>query len=196
MNKQLIIGLGTGRCGTVSFCDLLKLQNIDATHEHKLLPWEFNKDCIDVLLSSIINRNKDIVSDIAFYYLPYVPYILSKYPNTKFVCLKRDKKQTVNSYMVKTYNRNHWSLSHNNRIDHIWGITYPKYDQPNKRLAIIQYWTEYYNTAEHYSKMYEDNFKIFNMVDVLNNEQYQSDMFTFIGINEFKMFLNIKKNAS
>ena len=196
MNKQLIIGLGTGRCGTVSLCNLLKLQNVAATHEHKLLSWVFDKNDINKLLSSIINRNRNMVSDIAFYYLPYVSHILFKYPDTKFICLKRDMQQTVNSYMTKTGDRNHWSLSHNGKVDHKWDKTYPKYHIHHKRTAIKQYWTEYYNTAKLYSETYKNNFKIFNMVDILNNEQHQLNMFEFIGIQDFKVSLNIKKNIS
>ena len=173
--KQLIIGLGTGRCGTVSLSKLLKRQNINTTHETKILPWEFDKKMIDNLLNSITNRVNNMVSDVAFYYLPYVPYIIEKYPNTKFVCFKRDKKQTIESYVIKFKDRNHLSLNLNNnyRKSKNWDHAYPKYDQFDKKTALGLYWNDYYTIAESYQLKYKDNFKIFNMIDVLNNKKHQ-----------------------
>ncbi len=198
MKKKLIIGLGTGRCGTVSLSKLLKQQNINASHEINILPWEFNKEMIDNALKSIINRDNDIISDVAFYYLPYVPYIIEKYPDTKFVCFKRNKQQTINSYILKFNDRNHLSHNFNNiyREDKIWDHAFPKYDQQDKKKDLTLYWDNYYKTAESYQLKYENNFKIFNMIDVLNDKKHQKQMFNFIGIKNPKIVLCIRYNTS
>src|SRR6476620_12404549 len=42
------------------------------------------------------------IGDIAFYYLSYVEAIAAHNANVRFVCLKRDKDETVESWMKKT----------------------------------------------------------------------------------------------
>jgi hypothetical protein len=37
--------------------------------------------------------------DVGFYWLMYVPLVISKYPNAKFVCLERDKKYVIRSFL-------------------------------------------------------------------------------------------------
>ena len=97
MNKKLIFGLGTGRCGTVSLSELLNIQaGFAVTHESEpLLPWEFDKKAIEKKLEQLLQYEGAVVGDVAFYYLPYVEYILSGYANAKFICLKRDKAETL-----------------------------------------------------------------------------------------------------
>ena len=90
--KTMVIGLGSGRCGTVSLRDLLKYQGFDATHEMELMPWTPNYMLCDQVIQKIVGRKNDLVSDIGYYYLPYVENILGqRHQMTKFVCLKRDQ---------------------------------------------------------------------------------------------------------
>ena len=192
-NKQLIIGLGTGRCGTVSLTNLLVAQGVNATHENIRLPWLFS-DEIDTVLNDIISRNENRVSDTALYYLPYIPHIIDKYPNTKFICLRRNKKDTVNSYIRKTQGRNHWSMEHD-MIPNIWDKFYPTYKITDKREAIEYYWDEYYLQAIEYESLYPNSFKIFQTEDVLNKRLSQLELFKFLGIDNYQIVLNIKENV-
>ncbi|MDX1732975.1 MAG: hypothetical protein R3228_01365, partial [Halioglobus sp.] len=44
----------------------------------------------------------NLIGDIAFYYLSYVETLLAVEPACKFVCLRRDRQQTVDSWMKKS----------------------------------------------------------------------------------------------
>jgi len=112
MKKQLIIGMGTGRCGTVSLYNLLNSQkNSFARHESKpLLTWTFNKNAINTKLKKFFKRKEKYVGDVNSCYLPYAAYICKNIPSVRIVVLKRPKNEVVKSFMKQTsyFNWNHW----------------------------------------------------------------------------------------
>ena len=210
--KQMIFGLGTGRCGTVSLKELLGLQNgFTATHEAVISPWHFSKEHIDTTIMGMQNRPVGSTAcDVSFWHLHYVLYILNKYPNSKFVCLRRDKETTVTSYMKKTgpnalaklKARNHWTArdsiywdSNLWRLDPVYDDCYPKYNLP-KVDAIAQYWDDYYNLAGDYHLAFKDNFILFNTEEVLNNEEVQSRLLAFLDIPTATRVINTTINAN
>jgi hypothetical protein len=71
---MIIIGLGTGRCGTQTFARMFGLP-----HERY--------------------GPRDLKSDVAPYYLEEVDYIHS-HADARFVCLRRDKIATVASFVA------------------------------------------------------------------------------------------------
>lgn len=111
---MIIIGLGTGRCGTQTFAKMFDLPHEKyESYSHK--------------------------SDVAPYYLESVENI-NKNSDARFVCLKRDKQETINSFV-------------DNKI-----MTKEKAEK---------YYDNYYKTAEDFeSKL--PNFKIFK-TEELNN---------------------------
>ena len=94
--QNLIFGLGTGRCGTVSLSKLLNAQQDSFfTHENgdgNLLPWRTDEEKINKYIQNILNRKRQFAGDVSFYLLPYVDLILKKYPSTRFVIMKRVKE--------------------------------------------------------------------------------------------------------
>src|SRR3989344_5979412 len=149
--KKLIIGIGTGRCGTNTLSHLLgKQKNCMVEHESKpILPWEFSKNKIDNKLKSLKNCNAETVGDIAMYYLPYIKYILSNYKNVKVIALKRDKNEVVRSFLQKTEGTNHW-MEHDGKK---WKFaefdrSFPKFKAETKEEAIRLYWDHYYKEVE------------------------------------------------
>ena len=193
--KKIIFGLGTGRCGTVSLAAALNsCENSLITHEGKgvgeklneariLLPWNRNPLLLERKLEQISGREHSLVGDVAFYYLPYVEIILGKYPDSKFVCMKRNRDETVNSYMKKTVKRNHWQewmpKSTWNK-DLKWDPCYPKYEAKDKSTAISKYWEEYYIEAERLETAHPNKFSIFG-IDELNTEDGLKGISRFIG---------------
>jgi hypothetical protein len=196
--KRIIIGCGTGRCGTVSFSILLQYQGIESTHEYMRMPWIYDKRRFNYVLHHITSRIQNIVADTAFYYLPYVETLISRYkPFIKIVCLKRDMNDTVNSYMNKTTGRNHWCDDGKSKKDSRWDDCYPFYsDITNKRLAIERYYTEYYNVASLYQNKYPDVFRIYDYNHILNTESGQIELFNFLCIDDYKVELDIKENQT
>ncbi|MDX1641754.1 MAG: sulfotransferase [Balneolaceae bacterium] len=199
--KKIVFGIGTGRCGTVSLCKLLNTQkNANITHEDKEeLPWEFSKEIIDRKLNNIRGRNGKYVGDIAFYYLPYVEYIIEKIPSVKFICLERKKEEVVKSYMKKTWGRNHW-VNHKGirwRKDPKWDKCYPKYDVLFKKSALRKYWDDYHQKSLQLEQLYPKNFKLMNMRFALNTREGVLELLKFIQItdNDIIVEKRIKANA-
>jgi hypothetical protein len=125
---QLVIGLGTGRCGTVTLAQLLKAQPGCAgtfSHEqHPLLAWTQPSEramlrAADGRVRQLLQRrlrshaaaSRDgadndaaptpLVGDVASFYLPYVETILSIEPGAKFVVLRRARAEVVASFLRK-----------------------------------------------------------------------------------------------
>ena len=90
MNK-LVIGLGTGRCGTRSLTSLFQEWGIPSSHEKYRLYWEPNKKQLSEALGQM-------VSDVGFYWLNYVDLVIEQCPDAKFICLKRNKERMVASF--------------------------------------------------------------------------------------------------
>ncbi len=172
--KKLIIGLGTGRCGTVSLCNILnQIPSSFFVHKGFMLPWYGQSDIAIQKIRKFLNdTDKQYVGDIGFYWLPYVEKVLSVFPKTKFICLKRKKKDTVSSYLKKTEGRNHW-IEHDGRFwrkDYIWDRCFPKYNVKAKEEALSLYWEEYYSNASELQLSYPQNFKVFD-ISVLNSPE-------------------------
>ena len=147
MNKQLIISIGTGRCGSVSLSKFLSAQEyVSVLHEgrldshkiRKLIKWGNDEknlfEWLEFLLS--LDGNK-FVGDTGMYYLPYIEQIIEKYPQVKIIVMEREKEEVVKSYIKKTTGRNHW-FDHDGKEwdkDDKWDPCYPKYDIVNKELV-------------------------------------------------------------
>jgi len=196
--KKLVIGLGSGRCGTCSLAHLLdKQKNFRITHE--TLPsniFAFSKFSIDKKLKKLLKYKGKFVGDVALYYLPYIEYILKKYPSTKFICLKRSKKETINSFMRATPFYNHWTdpslmkdkgefyIDYKGKkwTKHYWNNLFPNYNNKSKEKAIGLYWEDYYKKISELKKKYPRNIIILNTREALNSKKGISKMLSFIGI--------------
>lgn len=202
---RIIIGLGTGRCGTVSLKHLLAMQpHTQATHETMLLPHKYNEHKYVQYTKKLYNRKSRIAADVALWNLPYVTTILAEYPSTKFICLKRDKEETVQSFMRKTRDlRNHWTRFDSEYWDDDkWSRErrcpykncYPRFNA-DKEEALGLYWDYYYIISEMYEKAFSDNFKIFPLED-LNTRDGCEKILTFAGYDEMIIKTNIHKNKT
>jgi len=187
---MLIIGLGSGRCGTVSLRDLLIHQGINSVHELKLMPWNPNYSLCDEVLDEVLNRG--LVSDIGYYYLNYVEYIIKKHPTVKCICLKRDKWEVVRSFL-KFSSKNYFTKPVD-REENKWDETFPTYDKVGKAYGLLLYWNEYYRIAEPLVERFPNNIQIFDMNEVFNTVK-QKKLFDFLGI-EGNIKLGIKRHTN
>jgi hypothetical protein len=193
----MIIGLGTGRCGTVSLSKLLQRCNLKVTHEFPpSLEWQDG---------NIANRVKhmerhNLDGDVSFWYINYIDYLNKWYGknNVKFVCLERSVDEVVKSYINKTQGRNHW-MNHDGvrwRCDQYWDKCFPKYDVAEKDSSIELYCNNYNKLATKYDSTMS-NFKIFNM-NLLNTEEGVKSILEFLDINNnvSKDLVNIQTNKT
>lgn len=199
--KVFILGLGTGRCGTVSLTTLLSEQD-DTNISHELEPhldWTFNENQIRSRFDIIIKRSHFFVGDISFYNLNYVDYISDRCKelniSLKILHIYRSKEQVVSSYMNKTAGRNHWSI-HNNttwKTDDVWDKCYPKYNTASKKEAISKYCEEYRKKCELYQKKYN----IFSFrTDALNTATGVNEILDACWIKSKRVIINIRKNET
>lgn len=172
--KKIKLGIGSGRCGTVSLSKM-----IDANHELRpLLPWKKDLD----LYQEHIKRMKGN-RFVAFYYLPYLDEMFTDF-DLRVACLKRDREETIESYLKKVPNHNHWGKG----PKHEWSKCYPTYDLKDKRKGIAKYYDYYYVKAREWEEK-TDRFKIFPM-EYLNTPWGQQEIFEHLEIEpkEFKMY--------
>lgn len=156
----------------------------------------------------------ELLGDIGFYYLNYVEDILEKVPHCRFVCLKRDREQTIKSWLRKSrINRwpslkvadrlkswitrtpyyleyNYWQ-AHSGDVwkeDPVWDSCFPKFNASTKREAIAMYWDAYYDTAERLASAYPESFRIFD-TGVLSSRNGQESVLSFVGLTRHEMVL-------
>lgn len=146
---QIIIGLGSGRCGTVSLAHLLNLQqHCHASHEC-VGPGDWY-GAFDPL-KDVVTKHTDgnlFSCDVSLYNLPHVDNYIKAFPNVKFIILRRNISDTVESFMSKTVGRNHWQA--HNGIEYKpcdWDTAFPKFPAENKECAIGKYWHMYYSAC-------------------------------------------------
>jgi hypothetical protein len=236
---MIVIGLGSGRCGTASLAHLLNAQR-DAICFHEMNPScvrfsgtprpilntidEFQAildggdpsmltvdlgrpvaaDAYDALCRM---TRVALIADIAFYYLSYVELIAAHNDRVRFVCLKRDREATVESWLRKsTVPRwrskrladrlaclitrepyymafNPW-MEHDGRnwaIDPVWDKCFPKFPGPTRREAIEQYYDFYYQEAELFRQKFSDRFLMLD-TEKLTSQDLRHDLLRFCGV--------------
>lgn len=160
--KKYILGLGTGRCGTVSLAKLLNnCANVNVSHEWRerndanyRLSWKYSSEEIINRCNKIHELKGNLVGDIAHFYLPYITFLQEHFKdNIKFIYLERDAEETVQSFMKKSKNWCHWISKdskvfiENNYKAISWDRTFPKYNTNSKEEAIERYVYEYHDYA-------------------------------------------------
>lgn len=199
---MLVIGLGTGRCGSMSLSHLLNAQDGCAcTHEMTYDSYKFivqpldinNQIQADAYLDKINSRTLPVKADVSLWWLNFVDHIVNKYKtNVKFVCLRRDRTETVNSYLKKMNINGPNGMNHMQEHDgsfyakNPWDKAYPKFEADNIRDAVGLYWDDYYKRAEEYVNKYPNQFKLIEMQD-LNDEEKVLEILNFCNINNPKV---------
>lgn len=183
--KKYIFGIGSGRCGTTSLSSILNNQdNANVSHElsgRLQLPWEVDERMFDIYFKSIVNRGDQIVGDVSFYLINYIPKLIERLPDCKIVILQRDKNQTIDSMLRKTVGLNHWVT--NPRRFSTFDKCFPKFDEHHSKAErISSYYDLYYNLT---SEIQHD--KIFYLkTEDLNNDSKMAELFNFCEIKNPK----------
>ncbi len=177
--------MGTGRCGTVSLAQLLNAQrDVDIGHEELEfnLPYSGGEQLIAAYVRDLKQRKARVVGDVFSAYLPYCKQIVNRCEDVRFLCLQRDREETIASFLKKAGPANHW-IQHDGRrwISDPWDRCFPSYDETDIEKAIGRYWDDYYELAEEFVRTLGDSFAIFP-VSHLNSKQGQAELLAFGGI--------------
>lgn len=196
---RLLIGLGTGRCGTVSLSQLLDAQpDVSMLHEgmidgqHHLLRWHDDEARLDHWLGVLQQRaaGTEFFGDVGMYFLPYVGHLLARWPHARFIVLRRDREATVQSFLKKTEGRNHW-MEHDGTTwahDSRWDASFPTFDAPDKATALRQYWDTYYAEVERLQQVHPGSIATFEM-GALNSEVGRAAILDHAGIPQDRRVL-------
>ena len=209
-SKKIIIGCGSGRCGTCSLAALLNAQfETCVTHEEGTpLPWNSIDRHYNINRDLILNYPQRVVGDVSFWWLRYVGDLVNDFPNIRIVCMKRDKESTVNSLLKcsNIFNANHYTSEFSKYYDFekypldkpdsvVMRSCFPKYDYPIKE-AMEAYWEEYYNIAMALETSLANNFRVFD-IDVLNSNEGIIDLLTWCGFKyPIVLQLNLQKELT
>ncbi len=205
-DQQLIIGLGTERCGTVSLASFLDDQpGTRVIHEgalqeeRHLFNWDVNSDKVVAYLEQLEQRlGTRRFGDVAFYFLPHAEAIVKRWPNAKFVVLQRPRSETVESYMRYTSDRNHWMSHDGSKWEHdpTWDPKFPTLDAHSKEAAVAKYWDLYYRRIDALIEMHPDAFSLYAMRD-LNKREKRKKILAFLEYKTEEMVLsnNYRENA-
>lgn len=201
--NTLVVGVGTGRCGTKSLARLLKLQDHTfATHERfgprvrwdcppNLWPFRLWKDTKE--------RDSKFVVDIAFYWTPHIETFLKwgerEDREVRIVGLKRDRTETVDSYDKWKPNSDHWSY-HGYRQTQFdqWDHSYPYFETDSKREGIGKFWDYTYNIIEKWQEK-DERVRLFNAFECFNEEGGVKSILEHCKYEDYKVETNIKVKA-
>lgn len=194
---QLVVGLGSGRSGTTSLAKFLDAQpNAYVVHEGgyttrffrhvvgEFLPWEVDIAALERWHHGLSERAKGaaLYGDVGASFLPYVPHILEHWPQTKFVCLKRDRQAVIESFMHITPGVNSWSKNSSVAgVPDFWDAMHPDMQEDDKEKAIGKYWDMYYEKAAAYAQRYPHAFAVYEL-EVMNTRSGRDRILDFIGM--------------
>lgn len=132
---KVILGTGSGRCGTTSLAYLFNKQ--DQTIVSHSCPYTRKQECFSANrllmpdvpldkwnpkdhLSNLFNRDKYFSVDCSCTWISVLEIVWFLYPEIKVVCLQRDKTSTIESFM----NLNHPYIHDEEQISHYYDIVY------------------------------------------------------------------------
>jgi hypothetical protein len=126
-----------------------------------------------------------VIGDVAYFYLPYITRFMKVFPDLKIICMERNRREVIDSFMWKTRWQNRWCDHDGTRWakDEVWDKTFPKYDMTDKAAAIGAYWDEYQKRIRDLKERYPANIRIVNMGE-LNTGEGRAKIFDFLEVPE------------
>ena len=201
-DPKLIIGIGTGRCGSSSLSQLLKEQNANTffSHEHPIrLTWGKSDQRLEWHLQrfNLLSKHFDFFGDVSHWWLPHCERLLSLYPSCKIVALQRTKSETIQSFVnikkTKHGTINHWSSNDMNRIPNIWDECYPGYEITDIEECLTRYWEDYYTEVQALQEKFSDSVHIVS-TEQFTDPEIQRQLLEFCGFNEVRINCDIHLN--
>lgn len=193
-SRGLVLGMGTGRCGTHTLAELLSRQpDTSVTHEQPpLLSWlpESGRNIIGARLERILGmRPQRLVGDVGSFYLPYIESALAHQPRMRVVCLERPREEIVASFCAwldaaHPLPTDHWSDEPTEGWYHepVWTRVFPQYPTRTREEGLRRYWDEYHEKATALMRRFPDNVRIFPTAASFNKEDSMRDLLSFVGI--------------
>lgn len=199
---QYIFGFGTGRCGTSSLAHLLDIQpNARVSHEQFDIHW-FPAITDYTLVREAIReraRQYELVGDICYAWIQYLPRLVEDFPTAKFIYIWRDKEEVIDSFWERNKDRIDNPLENRPNLNKcteylksFWNLQYPFLGYPPTKECIR-------NTIERYSALTQSTLfrfakrtYMFNMKN-LNLEKSVHNLLNFVGVPKEEQVIEIVK---
>jgi len=164
----------------------------DVKHERKpALCWSVADETDPLRHIRKPTRGAELYGDVGFYYLPHVRTIWNELPDVRFVCLKRDKAETVASFM-RYLPRDMSVLQDGRGQPSSWDVSFPSYpDEWTKEQAFGAYWEAYYALADELAADNPDRFRVFP-TEALNTKAGVMDILRFVGVRDPRPTVGLK----
>jgi len=186
---MIIIGIGTGRCGTLTLSRLLNLQpDAHIMHEKQPhLPWDMeDTKLIKEHLADLHRREErfKFVGDVAFYWLPYLPRLFREFTDMKVVGLWREKEGFIKS-SIKLLHSPIWTKDgeHQEHPNPVWEKSFPSYEAQSRTEVLGMFWEDY--NAQMFALEKKGQVKTFPM-EMLNEEESQDVLFDYLGMKDHR----------
>jgi len=174
------------KCGSTSLCNLLnRVDGFECKHERDMIGLPYIQDY--GLLNDRIKDFTKNYGEVGFYYLYYLPEMLSAVPDLKVVVLKRDYGSWLKSFT-------HFTGGDFN-ITEEWVESYPPYHKDRTEHSIWRFYHEYYIRVDALKKLTK-NIKVFNM-ECLNSVKGLNKIYNHIGVpKDRRVYTFIHSNAT
>ena len=197
MSKQarpkLIIGTGTGRCGTMSLAHFLDSQGgTYVSHEgfREHLPWEPDFELMQAFIDQIYQQAHgcDRVGNVSFYWQKYIGQVIEHVDeDARIFIIERPRKGMVDSWLRRCHrkNKDHFTTTRHQRGCTVYpniDKAFPKYPTSLKD-ALGLYWDEAHRIALEWRRRFPHNVKIIH-TDRLNTERGRARILDWAQIPE------------
>ena len=206
MNRQLVIGAGCGRTGTVSLATLLNMQHgARVTHERFTHRFKWKKPdqwCRRILRDYSTWKGAGLYGDVALQHGSWLDQWCRE--GAKVVIMKRELEPWLKSFHKKSgtgrrRDRNNWQPPGEGGTPGIsrWYGCFPVFSGlAGKQEGLLEYYNHYYNeitpaVLDRYPRQV-----ILCYVDVFNTVQGQRQLLDFLGVprEEQVIKVGLKKN--
>ena len=180
----------------MSLAHLMDIQDgCGCTHEEYItdrlsLMWKDDLFVLPYAVIDILLNEEQIVGDVGWYWLNYIPFIVGYMHNVRFVCLQRDRNDTIDSYK-----RRRTVLESRFGPESCEDPVFPNYDGISNDDKIARYYDEYYTQAKSHEKFYPKHFRIFS-IENLNTEEGQKEILDFAGFKNHRYKVGVKLNKN
>jgi hypothetical protein len=192
---SLVLGIGTGRCGTHTLAELLNRQpDAFVTHEQRpLLPWHPARGGPGIRARlERFRRDRPqrpgLIGDVALFYLLYLEEAIALEPGLRVICLERPREEVVASFCrwldaVHPVPTNHWAARPSGGWHHdpIWTRAFPQYATSDRAEGIRLYWEEYHERVAELSRRFPGNVRVFP-IEALNDAAGVRNVLSFAGV--------------
>ena len=139
---MIVIGFGTGRCGTQSLASFLNQQEgFDITHEKVPLGWFPFDHHRESSIKRFISKAGYVIGDVGYSWINHIDYMLEEYPETKVINITRKDEEVVESFWTyKSHIREFKAFMENEWFGHPYHSDKPTKDAIARMVKWYRYW--------------------------------------------------------